>query len=373
MQDLAYVELSRKIQAAAYNSRIPLYGMIEVTRRCPLQCVHCYNNLPVADQEAARKELSFDEHCRILDELTEAGCLWLTYTGGEIFVRKDFLDIYAYALKKGLLVSLFTNGILLTPEIADFLAGQRPFSIEITLYGVTRETHERVTGVPGSFDICMSAIRLLTSRRLPLILKTMALTVNEHELWQIKAFVEKELGLRFRFDPMINPRLDHSRGPLAVRLQPRRVVELDMHDPRIRSEWGKYAESCISARRSEDQVYYCNAGITGFGIDPYGGLNVCLFSPSGKYDLRTGSFRQGWEGLLLQERRRTITKQTKCTACGIREFCGMCPPNSELEGGGPEEPVDFFCEVAHLRARALGLFIKPHGECSSCNSGQISI
>ncbi|TAN40259.1 MAG: radical SAM protein [Nitrospirae bacterium] len=368
MQTLAYNDLSGKIRAASVNKRIPLYGMIEVTRRCPLTCVHCYNNLPLTDREAAQNELSLDEHCRILDEITDAGCLWLAYTGGEIFVREDFLEIYAYALKKGLLVTLFTNGLLLTPEIADYLARHRPYGIEITLYGVTRETHERVTGVPGSFDRCMEAVRLLTSRRLPLTLKTMALTINEHELWQIKAFVEEELGLRFRYDPMITPRLDRSRGPLAVRLSPRRVVELDMHDPRIRSEWGKYAESCVSAQRSETQVYYCNAGITGFGIDPYGGLNVCLFSPGGKYDLRTGSFLQGWEGLLRQERIRSISKQTKCTACGIREICGMCPPNSELEEGGPENPVDFFCEVAHLRARALGLSVKPHGKCAYCSS-----
>lgn len=343
-----------------------MYGMIEVTRRCPLKCAHCYNNLPLQDKEAGLNELSFDEHCRILDEITDAGCLWLTYTGGEIFVREDFLDIYTYAKKKGLLVSLFTNGILITPEIADYLAALRPYSIEITIYGVTKETHESVTGIPGSFEKCMKAIRLLMERKLPLNLKTMALTLNEHELCQLKSFVEDELGLKFRFDPLITPRLDHSQSPLSLRISPRMAVELDMLDLKRKSEWGKYAETCVSGHRSNKEVYYCNAGVTGFGIDPYGGLNICLFSPGGKFDLLRGSFVEGWEGLLLQDRSRKITKHTKCVECTIRQMCGMCPPNSELEKGDPEEPVDFFCEIAHLRAKTIGIPVKPHGECAFC-------
>ena len=80
----------------------------------------------MGDQEARRNELSYEEHCRILDEITEAGCLWLLYTGGEIFARKDFLGIYTYAKKKGFLITLFTNGIFVTPEIADYLSEWRP-------------------------------------------------------------------------------------------------------------------------------------------------------------------------------------------------------------------------------------------------------
>ena len=60
---------------------------IEVTRRCPLACAHCYNNLPMADREARSRELRTEEHFRLLDELAAAGGLWLLFTGGEIFAR----------------------------------------------------------------------------------------------------------------------------------------------------------------------------------------------------------------------------------------------------------------------------------------------
>src|SRR3989304_3808488 len=174
MKQQSYAEFSLALQERLSAHRIPVHGAIEVSRRCPLKCAHCYNNLPMGDQEARRSELTYEEHCRFLEEITEAGCLWLLYTGGEIFARKAFLDIYTYARQKGLFITLFTNGTLITPKIADYLGDWRPFSIEITLYGRTRETYERLTGIPGSFDRAMRGIRLLHERPLPLTLKTVA-------------------------------------------------------------------------------------------------------------------------------------------------------------------------------------------------------
>jgi len=348
-------------------------GTIEVTRRCPLNCVHCYNRLPMGDREARLNELTYDEHCRIFDEITEAGCLWLLFTGGEIFARRDFLDIYTYAKKKGLLITLFTNGIFLTPEIADYLAEWRPFSIEITIYGRTKETYERVTGIRGSYERCMRGIRLLRERRLPLKLKTMVITINKHEIWDMKKFVEEELGLEFRFDAMINPSIDCSQKPLAARISPQEVVKLDLQDRKRIVEWGKFCEKFngpVHAPEYLGELYDCGGGINSFAIDPYGMLKVCTLSCDDAYDLRRGCFRDGWEDVLLSVRKKKITKQTKCIDCEIKAMCGMCPANAQLENRDPEEPVDFLCQVAHLRAKALVIQMKPHGECEYCKGGK---
>jgi hypothetical protein len=79
-------------------------------------------------------------------------------------------------------------------------------------------------------------------RKLPLKLKTVAIEPNKHELWDIKRFVEDDLGVEFKFDAMINPRLDASLDPLRVRLSPREVVDLDLCDPRKMMEWGRFCE-----------------------------------------------------------------------------------------------------------------------------------
>jgi radical SAM protein with 4Fe4S-binding SPASM domain len=296
----------------------------------------------------------------------------LLFTGGEIFVRKDFLDIYTYAKQKGLLITLFTNGTLITPEIADCLVQYRPFAIEITLYGRTRQTYEQVTNISGSFDRCMQGIRLLMERDLPLKLKSMALTSNKHELWDMKRFVADELGLEFKFDAILNPRCDCSQSPLEVRLSPEEVVELDLQDPERIGEWRDLVERSNNSRNVPENskaIWQCSSGLNTFAIDPYGTLRMCVLSQNDGYDLRNGDFQEGWEQFLYKLRQKEISKQTKCLDCVIRDMCGMCPANAGLESLDEEEPVDFLCQVAHLRAHAFDIPIPPHGNCEYCEGG----
>jgi radical SAM protein with 4Fe4S-binding SPASM domain len=117
-------------------------------------------------------------------------------------------------------------------------------------------------------------------------------------------------------------------------------------------------------------VYSCGGGIKSFAIDPYGHMSICVISHRETYDVRTGSVREGWEQFLLKVRQRPRTRPTKCTGCRIQSVCSMCPANGELENGDPESPVDFLCEVAHLRATALGFDIPPHGDCEFCSDGR---
>src|SRR4051794_39940926 len=141
METLSYGAFSESLHRQVRTARAPLNGTIEVTRRCPLTCTHCYNNLAMGDRNAQLAELTTDEHRRLLDEMAEAGCLWLLYTGGEIFARRDFLDIYTHAKRNGFIITLFTNGNLVNEAVADYLVEWRPFAVEITLYGRTRETY----------------------------------------------------------------------------------------------------------------------------------------------------------------------------------------------------------------------------------------
>jgi radical SAM protein with 4Fe4S-binding SPASM domain len=371
METVSYEDFALGISHRISGKRIPLRGTIEVTRRCPLSCAHCYNNLPIEDEQARRTELSYEEHCRIVDEIVEAGCFWLLYTGGEIFARSDFIDIYKYAKQKGLLITLFTNAVLINEKIVNSLAEYPPHYIEISLYGHTKKTYEKITGKPGAFDRCMRGIQLLKESEMPLKLKTVTMTFNRHEIWEMKRFVEEDLGLEFRFDAMINPRLDGSQDPLALRLTPEEVVALDVQDPERLVEWHRFCERYAEPRLDpnlSDNLYQCGGGIGSFAIDPSGNLSLCAMSSDDTYDLREGSFREGWEDFILRVRQKKISRQTKCVVCEIKAMCGMCPANGELENKDPEEPVDFFCRVAHLRAHELGLTVPPHGDCEYCKN-----
>src|SRR5215469_8700053 len=248
VEQLSYGEFSANLHQRQAGERVPLQVSIEVTRRCPLECRHCYNNLPMGDLDAKRREMTKEEHFRVLDELVEMGCFWILYTGGEIFARKDFLEIYTHAKRKGFLITLFTNGTIINQQIADYLVEWPPFAIEITLYGRTRQTYEALTMIPGSYDRCLRGIALLKERRLPLKLKTVATSVNKHEVMAMRRFAEEELGVEFKMDGQINPRIDCSQSPLAVRLTPEEVVALDLHSPKEIAEYRRLAERDFATR-----------------------------------------------------------------------------------------------------------------------------
>jgi radical SAM protein with 4Fe4S-binding SPASM domain len=372
MNETTYSAFSMDVHQRTSGKRVPMEVSIEVTRRCPLECLHCYNNLPMADRAARNRELSLEEYRRLLDQIADAGCFWILFTGGEIFARADFLDIYSYAKSKGFLITLFTNGTMITERVADFLAEYRPFAIEITLYGATRETYDALTQIPGSYDRCIRGIGLLLERKLPLKLKTVPTTINRHEVYEMQRMAQEDFGVDFKFDPLVNPRIDCSQSPVEVRLTPEDAVALDLHDARRRSEALKLIERDMAlpagAFHSEN-VYVCGGGLTSCAIDPYGQISICVLSHQESYDWRSGSFSAGWVDFLGRVRAKKKTRQSKCDTCRIKTLCGMCAANGELEKGDAESPVDFLCEVAHLRAMALGVEIPAHGDCECCEGG----
>ncbi|OIP28960.1 MAG: radical SAM/SPASM domain-containing protein [Deltaproteobacteria bacterium CG12_big_fil_rev_8_21_14_0_65_43_10] len=351
--EISYAQFGERLHKNAVEKRIPVSGSFELTFRCNLRCAHCYCNLPMNDQDAIARELKTREVFYIFDQIAEAGCLWLLITGGEPLLRKDFLEIYSYAKKKGFIITLFTNGTLITPEIADYLVQWPPHKVEITMYGVTGETYEGITRIPGSFNRCKRGINLLLERKIPLGLKTMAMTLNKDELWQIKGYAE-ELGVKFRFDPALNPRLDGSETPCDFRLSPEEVVELDLADGKRVKEWREFCEKFVGPSES-DNLYICGAGVSTFHIDPYGKMSACEMVRFQNYDLRRGSFEEGWQQSIPEFLNLKPEGDYPCSKCELISLCGQCPGWAWLENANLEEPVEYLCQIAHLRAEAFSI------------------
>jgi radical SAM protein with 4Fe4S-binding SPASM domain len=368
---IGYGEFTYAVHQRLSQERIPVDVTLEITHRCPLACQHCYNNLPMADREAATRELTLQDYRKLLDELAAMGTFWLLFSGGEPFARKDFLDIYTYAKQKGFLITIFTNGTVITPAIADHLAQYPPFAIEITLYGRSQQIYEEMTQQPGSYERCLRGIDLLLERNLPLKLKSVPTSINKHEVFEMQKFAEK-LGVEFKFDSLINPRIDCSQSPLGVRLTSAEVVAFDYVDPARKAEYRRLLDIDLTAGppTASDDLYFCGGGLRSCSIDPYGQMSICVISKRIDYNVRTGGFAQGWNMFLQESRAKKRTRPSKCTACQIRSLCGMCPANGELEHDDPESPVEFLCQVAHLRAMALGEEVPVHGDCDSCRGGK---
>ena len=333
------------------GKRYPFGGLFELTDRCNLGCVHCYINQTAGCTQARESELTTGEVKGILDQLVKAGVFSLTFTGGEVFLRQDFLEIYLYAKKIGLLVSIFTNGTLITPKIADVLAEYRPRLMEITLYGGTKETYEKVTGVPGSYNRCVKAIDMIFDRNILLYLKSIILTINASELSMMQNFA-KERNLPFRYDGLIWPRLDMTEKSYKYRLNQEELVALDNGDSERMAEWKRIYQSFGGFKTRAEKTFNCGAGLRSFHIDSNGRLSACSMARNPNYDLRTMTFHDAWEriGEIRSYKRELITI---CRSCEMGGLCNQCPGWSQLVHGDDETPVNFICELAHLRLNNL--------------------
>lgn len=349
-----YKDFSSGLHDKAGEQGKVIKAQIELTYGCNLHCVHCYTDCYNQRDLIKERELPYGEVIRILDQLHEEGVLWICFTGGEIFMRRDFLDIYAYAKQKGFIITLFTNGTMISTRIADYLKEHPPFKIDISVHGVTQETYEKVTQVPGSYGRCMEGIRRLLDRGLPVDIKTKAMTVNKHELDKIKEFVEG-LGLRFRLTTAIHPRLNGDLKPCEFRLTPDEIVELDFPESDLDEEEANCAtsEEVPLGPPPDDRLYRCGCGTVAAHISAWGELGACTWQHQVRADLGEKSVAQGIAEVFPRIRAARYKSNSPCRTCQVYRFCGKDPNIAWAEAADPEQPVEHFCQTAFKRADRL--------------------
>ena len=170
---------------------VPLTCLFELTFNCNLSCKHCY----VVRRKT--EELSTMEVFNILEQLKNAGCLNLVFSGGEIFTRKDFFEIAAYARKLNFAINLYTNGTLIDDKVADKIRKLNILRVEISLYGL-RDTHDKITQNKGSFDRAVKGIRLLMERKIKVVVKALLVAQNISKIWKLQEFVMEDLRAIWR-------------------------------------------------------------------------------------------------------------------------------------------------------------------------------
>ena len=337
-----------RLSEKAAGQRVPVQAMIELTYGCNLRCVHCYN-----PTHQAKDELTTAQIRAVIDQLVEAGCLDLAFTGGEIFTRRDLGEMLAYAAAKGCLITLFTNATLITPERADRVRALHPYCVEISIYGATRDTYERVTRVPGSFQAFLTGVQLLRERTVPLLIKMPVMTVNQHEVRQAKTLVEG-WGIKFIYSTEIFPRVDGSREPLQYRLAPDDVVRIDETLVGSRrwpaEEGGRKEESC----QAHEGLFTCKCGKSSLAVTPYGRMNLCVSLPTPQYDLRSGTVAEGWKTLVdfVDRANAAPGESYECPPCPVQRHCRQGPMNAWLERGKLEPCLPYFKELATLEKGA---------------------
>lgn len=327
-----------QISARSRETRTPEGFTFELTYACNLRCVHCYN----PTHRALPHELSTAEIVAILHQAADMGVVTVTFSGGEPLVRHDAFEIFHEARRLGFLVSLLSNATQFTATLVDALEEVEFETIGVSIYGATKETYERVTGVPGSYEPFRHGIEHAASRRLPLVVRMPLLTDNAHEVHEARALVER-LGLKFQYCLDITPRSDGNLAPLAHRLSPKQKVEINN---------ALVGHTTISkadaACPKTDAFISCACGRARFAVTPYGEMNLCVAFPIPKYDLRKGTLRDGWEALKRTVDGAQPNSRYECPRCHLRPYCKQGPSDAWLETGDMSRCLPHFKEFARL-------------------------
>jgi len=327
----------------AKRAGLTLSVHFELTRRCNLRCRHCY---VCGADDKARREMSASQVFRALDVLAESGTLFVTFTGGEPLLRRDFFEIAERAAKKNFAVRIFTNGTLIDEAAADRIAALNPLEVGISVYGATAETHDGITMSPGSFDKSVAALHALLARGVPSTVKSVIMKPNFGEYGAL-IDMALEMGAKYVFDTTVFPRDDGGREPLELRLDDD-MLAATLEDERLSGrEPGKPAPDICRGP-------VCDLSTATAGLSPEGDIFPCLQLRKLMGNINEidslGEIRDAWMDIISGLTRETdIEKRYNCE---YKRYCARCPGLAELEDGSATGPSQWACRAARLRAKA---------------------
>ncbi len=305
---------------------IPISVQLDLTYRCNERCVHCY-----LDHDD-HGEMNTAEIKHLLDEMAEAGVLFLTLSGGEIFLRKDFFEILEYARALTFAVRLKTNAILVREREAERLRELGVENIQISIYSHRPEVHDAITLVPGSLKRSINAIRFLKSYGLQVSIANVLMLQNMQDYPQVRELA-RELDVEFTIDPTITPKMDGDRAILNLNIE-RAALHSVFHDEELVGDVESFCKPAAPADEDEMDSLPCSAGHTACYVSPYGDVYPCVQFPLPTGNVRTQRFLDIWQHSEKMNEVRDIRMRDlpTCSGCGHMTGCTRCPGLAFMEG-----------------------------------------
>jgi radical SAM protein with 4Fe4S-binding SPASM domain len=333
--DLSY---QSKLFVEAGKRAIPLDVSIELTHHCNFRCQHCF--IP---DFSAPDLMTTERVFHLLDELVEMGTLYLTLTGGEMFLRKDWYEIARRARDLGFGLRLFSNGSTIDDKVADQI--QTLFApTEISLYSMDPEIFERITQRPGSFAKTIRGIELLRERDVEVLLKIPMMIYNVEGFEKVFEYAES-IGADCRADSRIVAKKNGDLVTIQLRATEEELA------PLYRSAYTPCSVPEEHVGDVRDGGPLCAAGNRYANIASSGEVRACNILPGEAGNLMEQSFREIWEGSEWLKKIRSIRRKDleTCDTCPKFSYCGRCHAVALVEDGNLLGPAAAAC----ARAEAL--------------------
>ncbi len=352
-----------RLKGRNFERAVPMTALMELTFVCNHACSFCYNC------PTGQKEMNTAEVLDALRKLAEFNILYVTLTGGEPLVRRDFFDIAAAARELGFALRIYTNGFLIDePMAARIKEVANPVEIEISIHGATPETHEKLTCVPGSFQRVVNAVRFLRARGIRVNLKCPITRDNQEEVLGIQALGD-ELGAYVIFDPVITPRDDGDTDPVGSMATDDFLARywLDPAYARARNE------DVPKPRCDEPGGAVCGTGRSSLAIDPYGNIYPCVQWRRKVANIKEiASLGDIWHSsTVLNEVRRTAVEiaQKTLKETDVGQFAHFCAGVADVQTGDPKALYPQIRKNAEHRKKAYETWKSKKGEAARDTGG----
>ncbi len=336
------MSLLSEMNQRALDLGVPLSVHLDLTYRCNERCVHCY-----LDHDD-HGEMTTAEIFDLLVQLADAQVFFLTLSGGEVLMRRDFFAIVEKARQLLFNVKVKTNAVMIRESEAARLRELGVEQVQISVYSHRPEIHDSITKLPGSLERTVRAIRFLRSQGLKVSISNVVMSTNIADQRGVM-MLARELGAEYTLDPTITPKLDGDTSILSLRIPGGELSQI-FRDPEL---VGNVEEFCAPPPPAGEDVmegFPCSAGHTACYISPYGDVFPCVQFPLPTGNVRRQKFIDIWsDSPELKEVRSIRAKDLPtCSTCSHVGTCTRCPGLAYMEGN-MHGPSTADCEKSFLR------------------------
>jgi radical SAM protein with 4Fe4S-binding SPASM domain len=339
-------ELLREMNSTAQRLGIPLGVQLDLTYRCNERCVHCYLD------HNDHGEMSTAEIKDLLDQMAAASVFFLTLSGGEILMRRDFFEILEHARRLMFCVKLKTNAVMIHEAEADRIQALAPESVQISVYSHRPEVHDAITKLPGSLKKSLAGAKLLVGRGVKAIFANVLMRDNFQDYSGVQALAA-EVGARYTVDPTITPMMDGDRSILNLNIDRARLEQVFRDASLLGAAPEEFCAPPSGPLPEEDAMdtLPCSASHTFCYVSPYGDVYPCVQFPLPTGNVRATPFLDIWKHSPQMNEVRSITMNDLpvCSTCSHGGgSCSRCPGLAYMEGN-MRGPSSQDCEKSYAR------------------------
>ncbi len=352
-------DVEKELIAKAAKAHIPLSGGLELLPLCNMNCKMCYVRLSKKEMDEQGKLLNYSEWLKIVDEAIKQGLLFLLLTGGEPLLYPEFKELYQELSRRGLVLTVNTNGTLIDETWAEFFRKYGCRRINITLYGKDDETYEKLCNNPKGFSQVMNAARYLKEKKVPFRFTCSVTPDNVEQLPDLQKIAD-EMGVPLAVASYMFPGVRKNiTASEQVRLSPQEAAlvtlkayqyqypQNKMEDAARVSIFRLYKKPKFSAKKG----FVCKGGKSSFWLNWKGELLPCGMFTEHKVDLKVTKFKDAWEDIVCWT--DAIKPASKCMDCSLQNICMVCPAACHTETEKIEGCPSYLCSMSEEMTRLL--------------------